>query len=180
MRLLLLILMVMTITAPAHAQTKEVKDAIRQSIAAVDVQRIMRESKAAKGLKAQLEKKQESFKKEVSDQDKKLRGAESELLKQRSILSADAYGEKRKEFEKKIAGAQQSLQKERKDLEQSYVKSLEKIQTKMADITGTIAKERGYVIVLPSNMVILVESDLDITADVLKKLDEEMPSVSLE
>src|SRR5688500_16951311 len=68
-------------------------------IAVVDVQYILQESVASKNIQKQLDAQRQTYQNEISKQEEKLRAAEQELNQQRSNLSADAFSQKRREFE---------------------------------------------------------------------------------
>ena len=71
-------------------------------IAIVDIQKIMRESLAAKDLQQQLEKKKNEFQSEITKQEQQLQKEDKSLAEERSVLSADAFEKKRGALKQKL------------------------------------------------------------------------------
>ena len=75
------------------------------SIAVLDIQRILRESLAAKSVRPQADKIRGKYQKEVRNQESQLRKAEQDLARQRAILSPEAYAQKRRKFDRCRGGS---------------------------------------------------------------------------
>src|SRR5689334_12240506 len=100
-------------------------------IAVVDVQRILRESDAAKGVQKQLEAQRQTYLKEIGSQEKDLRDAEQDLERQRGVLSADAMAQKRQDLERRFAEVQQNVDQRKRILEQANNEALQAIHSTM-------------------------------------------------
>lgn len=170
--LLCLVVVVMTCTAPLSAQAL--------SIASVDMQRVMAEAKAAKSAKSQLEAKQKEFQADVSRIENDLQKQDQELAKQRSLLSADAFKTKLEEFRTKATAAQKDVQSKRVRLRRAFEMSIVTIQKKVTEIIASIAQEKGYDLVIPQAQAIYAKPELDITEEVLGKLDSALPSMKVD
>jgi Skp family chaperone for outer membrane proteins len=160
--------------APVKAQEKA-----NSVLAVIDVQRVIRESLSTKSIGPQLKKIKRTYTDEVERQEKELRAADRKLAGQRAILSPDAYAEKRKEFQRKAGGAQRTLQARKRIIDQAIGKSMRKIHRAISEVTTEIAKERSIGLVLPRASVFYREKGYDITAEVLKRLNKRLPTVSV-
>ncbi len=149
-------------------------------IAVVDMTRIMQVSEAAKNIQSQLETKRKEYQEKIAVQENTLRSAEQELIKQKSSLSEEEFGKKRTEFEGKIVVAQKQVQEHKRSLEFGFNGGVGKIQNEVASIVGDIAKERKFMMVLSNDAVVLAERSLDITDEVIKKLNDKLKKVPLD
>lgn len=149
-------------------------------IAILDVQGVLKRAKAAQDIRSQIETLRTAFQKDVREQEQTLRKADQELAQQRAILSAEAFAARRKEFEGRARAAQQKVQERKRGLERMFGAAMLKVQRAMEEITADIAKERNLAIVLPRQTVVLSETRLDISKEVLTRLDRKLPAVKVE
>ena len=150
------------------------------SIAVVDVKFILQKSQVGVSIQEQMGKKQDEYKKDVETQQKKLSSAKDELSRQRSVLSPEAYAQKRQDFEKDLSALQSNMRNKKKSLDKAFTSGLESVQDKILEIVADIAKEKKYKVVMPrSSVLLLQDSSLDITQQVLRELDSKMTTVDL-
>ncbi len=150
------------------------------SVAVVDADKILSESKAAKSLQSQIKTKKEAFQKEFSAKEKELKKAETDLLNQRESLSAEEFAKKRKAYEEQILETRKLFQKRRNALDTGLAKAMQELRKNIVEAAAGIADEKGYDIVLTRDSVLIAEKSLDITADVLKALDTKITSIPLQ
>lgn len=157
-------------TSNAHAQS---------TIAVVNIQKIMQDSKAAKAIRSQVKSKQKSFQAELDSKEDALQKEDQELAKQRSVLSQEAFEKKYRAFRKKAADAQKEVRAKRSKLDQGFNKALASVQQKVGEIVATICKEKGADVAISASQALYANPALDITDEVLKRLDSQMPNVSV-
>lgn len=145
----------------------------------VNIQRIMQDSKAAQSVRSQLQAKQKSFQTELDAKQKQLVTEDQQLAAQRSKLSKEAFEKKVQEFQTKATNAQREIQTKKAALDKGFAEALTKIQEKVGAITASVAKEKGMNMVIAASQVVWGDPALDVTDAVLKKLDAELPSVSV-
>jgi len=160
--------------APLHAQQKT-----QFTIAVIQYQRILREAKATKSIRPQREKLRADFEQAIRDEERKLRAAERELVNQRSILSPEAYAQRRQHLGERAKEAQRKASAKKREIERALAVAMTKVRGNLRKITAAIAKERSVSLVLPGSTVILFEKKYDITKEVLRRLDEQLPSVKV-
>lgn len=160
--------------APAAAKGDPLKSPI---VAVVDVQRIMQESSASKGIQKAIESQRDSYQKEIQTLEDKLQNAENELRKQQTVLAPDAFAAKRRDFEKQVADVQRTVQERKRTLDTAFNDAMTHVQKTMLDIVQDLADERGANVVIPRNLLVLFASNLDVTEAVLERLNKQLPSV---
>jgi outer membrane protein len=149
------------------------------SIAVIDIQKILRDSLAAKSVRPQAKKMRTGFQNDVRRQQEELRKAEQALAQQRSILSPESYAKKRRDFETRARQAQRQVQARKRQLEGAFNTAMEKVRRSLIIVAQELAKERKVNIVLPKSVVLLSITGLDITDQALKRLNKRLPSVKV-
>jgi outer membrane protein len=146
----------------------------------IDMQKALNESDAGKKAKAELEQmikeRQVKIDEKVALRDKLL----AELEKQSVVLSEEAMRQKQdeldllsREIERMASDARMELEKSQRELELDIVKDLDGIITK-------IGKESGYMLILPSDVILFSVEGIDMTDLVVQKLNERFKSKSKE
>lgn len=151
----------------------------QQSIAIVDVQMLLTESTAAKHIQKQLQAKRDALQKEFAQYEEKLRTNEKSLADEKSKLDEAAFKAKRDEFEKSLLETQGLVQKKKRDLEQAVLDSTAVLRESLLKIVAAISEEKKYDVVMTRQNVVLADKSLDITAQVLEKLNATLTEVPL-
>jgi outer membrane protein len=149
------------------------------NVLVVDVQSLLQNSKAAKMVHSQIEQKRIEYTKEISHQEEVLRAERDSLQRQEATLSPEALNQKGREFQEKVNDLDRSVQAKRAALEKSNNDALSKIQATMLRIIADIAKERRANLVLQRTDLVLFDRSFDVTDEVMQKLDEELPVVTV-
>lgn len=148
-------------------------------IGVLDTQKVLRDSIAMRSLSQQIEERRNSFQEELRQQEDALRSADQELARQRSILSAEAFAEKRSQLEQQVSSLQRQVQTRRKELDRVYGQAVKQVQGALVSIAQQIASERNLDLVLPKTAVVLVRNDMEITDEVVKRLNETLTEVTV-
>lgn len=149
------------------------------SIGIVDVQKVLRDSQASKSLRPQIEKLRKEYQVSVRKREAELRKASQELQRQRAILSPQAFAKRRNAYEEQARKAQIDFQQRKRQLDNAYGGAMRVIQKSMVVAAAKVAEERKFDIVLPKSLVLLADQKLDITGEVLRRIDKSLPSVTL-
>ena len=161
--------------APAPAPASSGQPAL--TIMVVDVQALLQNSKSAKMVRQQIEQKRAEYAKEISHQEETLRQERDAL--QRQQLSQEALTQKGREFQQKVNDLDRNVQSKRQSLERSNAEALEKIQEVMLKIITDIAKDRKSNLVFQRSELVLFDQNFDVTDEVLQKLDEQLPTLTV-
>jgi outer membrane protein len=147
--------------------------------AVIDYQRILRDAAAARSIRDQIEARRKTYQEEISKEEQRLHEVDKEFARQRSVLSPDDFAEKRREFEQDVAEVQRKVQERRRELDRLSAAALNEVKEALIAIVTSIADERGFNLVLPSSEVLFFARSLDLTEEVLAKLDARLPQVQL-
>jgi len=149
------------------------------NILVVDVQSLLQNSKSAKMVRQQIEQKRAEYAKEISQEEQTLRQERDALQRQQSSLSAEQLNQKGREFQQKVNELDKSVQGKRQALERSNAEALEKIQGAMLKIITELAKDRKANLVFQRSELVLFDQVFDVTDEVLQKLDEQLPTLTV-
>ena len=149
------------------------------TIAIVDIEKILADSKASQSLQKQIQTKKEAFQKEFSAKEAELKKTETGLLAEREKVTAEEFGKKRKAYEEKILETRKLFQKRRNSLDEGLNAAMTELRKNIVQATTEVGEEKDYDIVLTRESVIIADKTLDITADVLKKLDAKLTDIQL-
>ncbi len=152
-------------------------------IAVLDTQKISRNSSAAAGIRDQVKQQRAIYQDDFARQERELRAAEEELTRQRTILSSEAFAQKRREFAARVAAVERGVEARKRELDQAYGTGIKQVERALAGIITELAKERGFNLVLSrtrvQSLVLYVDSALYISDEVLLRLNKRLPSVKV-
>ncbi len=149
------------------------------NIAVVDVEKLLVDSKAAKSIKKQIDKKREEFLSKVKEAEEKLRKDQEAIEKEREKLSKEELVAKFQEFEKKRIKARGSIQKKKSELDKSYSDAMNLLTKTIFDVCQEIANEDGIDLIITRQNIIVGSKSLDITSKVLEKMDKKLPKIDI-
>jgi len=158
--------------APTHLMAAE-------KIAIVDIKMIVENSLAAKNIHKQIDAKRESFQAEVSKEEDALRKKDQDLLKQRDIVSKEAFDQKATEFRTDVIEAQRLVQSRRVQLENAFIRAMKEVKDSTLEIISDLAKDKGFRLALPKSQTLYSDNVLEISSDVLKELNRRLPTVKI-
>lgn len=164
----------------AQSDPAAAADPLPQAVAAVvDYQRILRDSRAARSIREQVEGRRKLYLDQLSKQEQKLAEEDKALAAQRSVLAADVFTQKRREFEAKVLELQKLGQERRRQLDNVSALALNQVRQALIELIGALSDARGFNLVLPSSELLLFSPKIDITEEVLGSLDRKLPSVKV-
>ena len=149
------------------------------TIAVVNIQQIMRDATAAKNVREQLESKQKTFQSELAKKEEALQKEDQELGKKRSVLSKEAFEEKASKFRTKATDLQKEVQAKKAVLDNGFEHALSEVQKAVSDVIADMAKEKGFIVAVPTSQILYSDPKLDITNDVLTRLNQKLPKLDV-
>ncbi len=147
--------------------------------AVIDYQRVFKDAKAARAIGDQVDARRQLYQEEIAREEQRLHEADKQLSEQRSVLSPEAYAERRREFERQVAEVQRKVQERRRQLDQAKAIALNEVRSAMIEIVAKLSDARGFNLVLPTSGVLLFAPQIDLTEEVIGQLDAELPSVKV-
>lgn len=148
-------------------------------IITVDVQQILRDSLVAKDVQAQMDQRTDRYTKEVTEQENDLQKTQDELEHERTTLSTDVFNARMRDFQRRYDALDNRVQTTRQALQQSYNDAMTKVENTALQIIADIAAERKANLVVAKAAVLFEAQDLDITQEVIKRLDAKLPQIKL-
>ena len=140
---------------------------------------ILNESTAGKKAQSSLKNKLDKGVKNLRSEETKILEEEKKLIQQKKVLSQEEYKKKVKELRTKVS----SLQKERSSLMQSVAKQRGKARNELLKALNPIVKEymveKKIRMVIDKKSLLLADDNLDITKDIVSRLNKKLKSISL-
>ena len=163
-------------TARAQTSTTSVNGPI---IAVLDVQQVLRRAAAAKGIREVMEARRKKFEKEISEERLQLQGEENQLRKQSTILSPEAMSNKRRVLENKVSDLRRKAEQKRGILNRAFNGATRELRQEIAKVLADLMKEQNITITLARKAVLVFDQRLNVTEEVLKRLDKNLPKVKI-
>ncbi len=148
-------------------------------IAIVDYQLIQKNSTAMVDIQSQIEKRRLVYQDEISGQEQELRTIDQELVRQRSVLSEEAFALKRREFEAQVAQVQRQVQDRKRELDRAFEYGTNQVQLLINDIIAELSQQKGFNLVLSRQQIVFAENNLNISDDIIQVLNERLPLVEV-
>ena len=137
-------------------------------------------SKAGKSISKQLSSFRKALQKDAEAQQNKLRAARNELRLQRSLLSPEAMQARERKFQDDFKAAQRRFQVQKKALDKSRIDATQAFDKHLTEILKALQKERNYDVILDKRpSVIFVSPAVNITKDVLARIDKRVQHISV-
>jgi len=144
-----------------------------------DINQILHAAKSAKDVQSQIDRAMADFSKQVSTSENELQQMRDELERERTTLSPDAFSAKSRQYQQRFDALDRTVQGRRQALQQSYNESMTKIENTALQIIAQIAGEHKANMVLTRAAVLFAANNLDITAEVTKRLDDQLPTMQV-
>ena len=145
----------------------------------LDFKYILNQSDAGKKAQTYLKNKLDNGIKELKKKEKAIQEEERKIIQQKKVISAEEYKKKVTDLRSKV----ESLQKERNLLLSEVSKKRSKAKTELLKNLNPIIqeymKEKNIRIVLDKKSILLADENLNITLDIVKRLNSKLKSIKL-
>ncbi len=160
------ILFAFSFTYSAHCETK---------IAVIDMQKVVRNSKAGKRAMKELNKKFESLKRKLQAKQKELKAFKLDLEKKAPLMSEEARAEKERQYKKMLREFQDQSEDAQYEMRNAEAKKMQPILKKLEKVVTKLGRDRKYLLILEKNMpgLYYVSPSADITNEVIKIFDKQ-------
>ncbi len=149
------------------------------SILVVDRGAILRTSVAGKDLIRQIDEYGKAMEAKYGEEEKKLRADAQELQEQAGVLSPEARQKKEKELRDRGEALQKKVQEEQAAIQNGINIARTELEKALGPILKTLFEERGATIMLDRGAIVLGSVDIDVTGEVIKRLDAALPTVTV-
>jgi len=167
------LLIVVMFFAPLALSAQDLK------IAVVDVQKLMNESKAAKSIQKQGKILRDTYQNRIAALEKKLKDAEKKVITAQKEKNEEEFIAARDKFRSHYADSQKEIAELNKKLDTAVAGALKKLQDNIVDIVEDVTEENNYDLVLTHADVIIASEDMDITTDILKRLNNAVKTIKV-
>ena len=150
------------------------------SLAVIDINIILNESKVAIDANEQIEKITIKIDEDLSNGEKLLIDEQKKLIESQQIMAPEAFEEKRIEYDKKVQDFQIKSQEKLVKLDRTIALVRAKILDELKPILEKISEEKGITVILEKSSVILNADNMDITKLVIKELNKNLPEIKVE
>ncbi|MDF2368706.1 OmpH family outer membrane protein, partial [Sneathiella sp.] len=149
-------------------------------VGVIDMQKIMRELDVVKDVNAQVKTLEEKTNTELTAAEKKLKDERTQIERQKTLVTPEAYSKKQSDFNRKAAEFRVKVQEKNRQLQLSRVNALDKIRAQMLPIIREVMDENGAALVLDVSEVLFVEKPLEITEEVMGRLNKDLKKIKVE
>ena len=147
------------------------QDATSFSAVVLDLDAVFRNAVSVLSLRDKLREREESVLATLSDREENLFAENRDLQAQRDVLSEEVFTEQANDIQKRAQELNESADQYSGELERTLREGLEEVQTLALSLAEEIAAARGADVVLSKDTLFLLTTDLEITAEVLEKLN---------
>jgi Skp family chaperone for outer membrane proteins len=166
--------------APAALQLPTELPPVGTQFVILDSRLIMTQSTAALGLRQQAERQNTTLRGDMQKQEQDFKNEQSELGRQRGKLSAEQFDQRVRDIQKRMSDAQTKLQNRARNLDRAYDEANQKISQAMLQASVEVAEERKYMIILDRGQVVAAQSNLEITGEIMSRVNQRLTSVPLQ
>lgn len=145
----------------------------------IDVEKIIKESSAMRDVQAKIGKKQDEYQKEVQKKQDELESEQKRIEGKRNVLSKEAFDKETTAFEKKLDDLKTFVDKKQNTLKKASMEAMSKVNDKIKDIIADIAKEKDLDVITPASQTLYYKDELDVTDEVLKRLNKKISKVDV-
>lgn len=161
-------------SAPAFAAEQPL------SIAIVDMNKIMHKAVAAEGIRKDVGVKYKQFQAEIDKMEKELHADKETLDKKMASLSEAEREKQEKAFLARVEKVDRLMQDRKQTLTRANNNSMRKLMEEVTKILGDIAQKKGYDAILTQEAVILAAKTMDITEEVLARLNKDVKKIDID
>ena len=170
-------LLIAWVATPAERSGARAEDWPVPRVAVLDVDRVRRTAVAVQSIRDQLNVYMDAYRAETLKEEQDIRAAEEEIAGKRALLTPDEYATERRKLEQRLAEAQGRVQRRREALERSHGEAMQRVQDALGRIVTEMATEKGVNLILRKEQVVFVVNSVEITDEVLRRLNQQMPTV---
>ena len=149
------------------------------SIGVLDLNKVLLDAKAAKRAAEEIDKIAKDIEIELIKSDENMINEQNKLIEAQSIMAPEAFELKRKEYEEKVQNYNIERQNKLISVDKLVENSRNEILDKLKPILEEISVSKGITVILEKGTVLLNAETMDITDEVIKSLNKELPKIEV-
>lgn len=143
-------------------------------IAVIDFPQVLRYSQAGKAVTAWGNQQQQSLHDAAVAKLKEFKQMQTELENSRTSISAADFAAKSRDLQQQINDWNRQQQLRQADINKAITAAVQGIRVAVKDQLGLLARDQGIDAVLPAEQAFFVQPKLDLTPQVLRRLDQKL------
>ena len=149
------------------------------SIGVIDINKILSDSNAAIAAAEQIEEIAIEIENEIKLSDEEIIKEQNSLIEAQSIMAPEAFESKRNEYEGRVQTYNNERQSKLMKIDELIAVSRNEILSSIKPILEEVSNEKGITIILEKTSIMLNAEKMDITNEVLKKLNKSLPNIKV-
>ena len=149
------------------------------NITYLDLDKIISQSLAGKSISNQVTTIQNKNNKKLESIQKKLAEKEKSIFSQKNVLEPKEFNDKVSNFKKEVNVYQNNRAKMIREINQKKIKAISKLLEKLNPILGKYSNDKSISMIVQKKNIIIGKSELDITDDIMKLLNQEIKKVDV-
>ena len=145
----------------------------------LDFKYILNESEAGKKAQDFLKKKLDNGFKELKNKEKKLQEEEKKIIEQKKLIKPEEYKSKVVSLRKDVSNLQKERNKLLEEVSKQRSKARSQLLKNLNPIIEEYMKEKKIRMVIDKKSLLLADQNLDITKDILDRLNKKLKSVNI-
>jgi Skp family chaperone for outer membrane proteins len=145
----------------------------------IDTEAVFAQSKVGQSIRTQFQEQAKKLQAEGAKTEATLQADEKKLSDERALLSQEDFQKKIQALQKRVVDYQQSMQEKSQALQLGVQQANAKVEVALRPIFAEIMKEKGGTVLFDQSVIVAGGSDLDISAEVLKRLNEKMTTIEV-
>ena len=150
-----------------------------EKFAYIDIDKIMRQSKAGKSINKQLESLLSQTTKKYKEIESKLKEDELKITSQKNILDENEYKNKIIELKKKANEYRNETNKDINSFNKKKVEATNKLLNTINPILIEYSNKNSISMIFQKKNIIIGKSELDVTDDILKIVDSKIKKIKI-
>lgn len=173
------IIILFALMMPVMAIAQEGDEPKSLNIVVVDVQELMNESKAAKSIQTQGKNLRSKYQDKIKSLESELKKAEAKVIDAGKAKDQEKFIESRKDFQEDLIEGQKEIRDLNMKLDKAITTALNKLRDEIIEIVDDMTVKNNYDLVLTRADVMTVSKNIDITAEVMKRLNKSTPDIKV-
>lgn len=146
----------------------------------ISVSRVQSASLAGQSILQQVEAQRDQLQAGVTARENELKAEEQQLVAQQSILTQEAFAERRRAFERKVIVTQRYVQAISRELDRARGLAVRQLMQEVSRVLEQLSQERGFVMVMDRPLLVYARPETDVTEEVIARLNAAVPAIAVQ
>ena len=151
-----------------------------EKIVYINIEKIMQNSKAGKSIKNQLDKMAKDNLSKFKKMENELKDEENKIISKKNVLSKEEFEKQINDLREKAKKYRNTRNKNVNDLTNKRIEATAKILAKLNPILAKYSEKNGISLIIQKKNIIIGKSELDITDEILKIVDDKINKLKLD